>query len=427
MRPFFFLSPLPFLILLVLTVPLARADVVELVDGNKIEGQVIAKDSESITVQMTVNGRTFTRRWTLDKVRAVTAGDRTEASPNGPAITPAPPHANQERSREEVKALIDGQGRKKPDWWDSVALNYPRTLDLTWSDPPARQWDNQRYVGQYIWDIINPNPGKWRDGIRLVHHLLGLHKDNPGLRRRAMNELGRMYFDFYHDYARAAFWWQNAEIDDQDSYRTGVQLAECYWRLGSKPMALELLDKLPPQFSMIKAWAQMGELERALSLAEANASGPSADVALIYAGDACRVAGKDQQALEYYQKVLQLQPSGRARNRILANQQRAKASSEAVRLFASLDLKRIPDGTYRGSSLGYQDQLWVEVTVRSSRIESVNVIQHQEKQFFNAMTETPQKIIAKQSVQGIDATSGATLTSQAIIQATAKALASGVK
>jgi uncharacterized protein with FMN-binding domain len=43
------------------------------------------------------------------------------------------------------------------------------------------------------------------------------------------------------------------------------------------------------------------------------------------------------------------------------------------------------------------------------------------------MTDTPAKIIAKQSVQGIDATSNATITSEAIINATAKVLSSGVK
>jgi uncharacterized protein with FMN-binding domain len=192
-------------------------------------------------------------------------------------------------------------------------------------------------------------------------------------------------------------------------------------------MAMGLLDKLQPQFPMIKLWAQMGELPRALALADANAGGEMADVACIYAGDACRVAGKHPEALKYYQNVLELPANGRFARRVMRNQQRAQASIEAIRLFDTLDLKRIPDGTYRGNSLGYQDLVWVEATVRSGRIESVRVIQHEEKQYFTAMTDTPRKIIDKQSVQGIDATSGATITSQAIIQATAKALAGGMK
>jgi uncharacterized protein with FMN-binding domain len=43
------------------------------------------------------------------------------------------------------------------------------------------------------------------------------------------------------------------------------------------------------------------------------------------------------------------------------------------------------------------------------------------------MTDTPGKIIAKQGVKGVDATSSATITSEAIIYAAAKALASGAK
>lgn len=404
-----------------------RADVVELTNGNKVEGQVIARDDESITIKTTVGERTFTRRWTLDKIHAVTIGDQREVLQEKQADASAAPASGQQRSPSEVEALIDKLGRAQPEWWDSVAVNYPKSLDLNWPNPPFRQWDNQRYIGQYVWDIINPNPSKWREGIRLMHHLLTLHKDNPELRARAMNELGRMYFDYLQDYARAAFWWRTAGVESDDAYGHGVALAECYWRLGSKPMAMQLLSKLSPQFSMIKLWAQMGELKQALAMAEANAKGPLADVAYIYAGDACRVAGQHQDALKYYQNVLSLPATGYASRRILRNQQRAQASAEAIRVFDTLDLKRVADGTYRGSSLGYEAQVVVEVTIRGGRIEAVQVIEHHEKQVFTALTDTPRKIVQKQSVQGIDATSGATLTSQAIIHATAKALAQGMK
>jgi uncharacterized protein with FMN-binding domain len=65
----------------------------------------------------------------------------------------------------------------------------------------------------------------------------------------------------------------------------------------------------------------------------------------------------------------------------------------------------------------------VEVTVRGGRITAVEVLQHQEKQFYSALTDTPEKILRAQGVQGVDATSSATITSEAIINATAKALA----
>ena len=60
-------------------------------------------------------------------------------------------------------------------------------------------------------------------------------------------------------------------------------------------------------------------------------------------------------------------------------------------------------------------------------IETVKVVKHTEKQYYGSLTDTPAKIIQKQTVKGIDAFSGATITSEAIINATAKALAKGIK
>jgi hypothetical protein len=44
-------------------------------------------------------------------------------------------------------------------------------------------------------------------------------------------------------------------------------------------------------------------------------------------------------------------------------------------------------------------------------VTAVKVTKHREKQFYAALTDTPAKILKKQSVQGIDATSRATITS----------------
>jgi len=57
----------------------------------------------------------------------------------------------------------------------------------------------------------------------------------------------------------------------------------------------------------------------------------------------------------------------------------------------------------------------------------VRVAKHREKQFYSALKDIPQQIVTRQSVEGIDAVSGATVTSQAIVNATAKALASGAR
>jgi uncharacterized protein with FMN-binding domain len=82
----------------------------------------------------------------------------------------------------------------------------------------------------------------------------------------------------------------------------------------------------------------------------------------------------------------------------------------------------VADGSYKASSQGYEGPIEVTVAVAGGRIEDVRVTNHKEKQFYSALTDTPQKIIAKQSVKGIDTTSNATITSEAIVNATAKAI-----
>jgi uncharacterized protein with FMN-binding domain len=139
------------------------------------------------------------------------------------------------------------------------------------------------------------------------------------------------------------------------------------------------------------------------------------------------LAGQNAKALSYYQKVLAAPADGQQKERIKREQDRARANLEAIKLFDLSDVRKVPDGAYRASSLGYEGQIEVEVVVKQKRIEDVKITQHKEKQFYSALTDTPRKIIAKQSVKGVDATSSATITSEAIINATAKALAGAEK
>lgn len=420
-----------------------KADIVELLSGAKVEGRIVARDEKSVSIETKIGDKTFTRTYPLERVAALTVGDRREvlsalSSGSGEPATdsraaktdePANVVAGAGRTKQQVEALIAEQGRTPPEWFEATALNYPKTLDLYWTSPPPRVWDNQRYLGQYIWDIINPNPNRWREGVKLMHHVLSVNQDRSEARRRTMDELGRMYFILLQDFARAAFWWQQAQAQrgDLSGSDGGVHLAECYWRLGNKQMAVELLERLPPNFSMIKLWAELGELDRALKLAEANASGAYADVALLYAGDACRTCGKYADALRYYQRALQVPFSGRGKGRYERNQRRAAANAEAIKLYELLDVNKVPDGTYRASSIGYEAEVYVEVMVKDHRIVSVRVTDHREKQYYASMTEIPRRIVERQTVKGIDAVSGATLTSEAIVNATAKALAAAMK
>ena len=88
----------------------------------------------------------------------------------------------------------------------------------------------------------------------------------------------------------------------------------------------------------------------------------------------------------------------------------------------SLATTRLRDGTYTGRAMGYSDQqdLEVALTIRKGKIVDVNV-KHEEKIDLNATKLVPQHIIKKQSLQ-VDGVTGATITSQGIIEGAFQAL-----
>ena len=339
------------------------------------------------------------------------------------------------RTRAEVEALIKEVGGSQPDWWDSVELRYPETLDTSWPVrlPRGTRWNANRNVGQFIWDVINPNPSRWREGVKLVNHVMILNKDDPAKVRRSLDTLGRMFHDLLEDWGRAAFWWRKSI--EMGGWADSVKLAHCYWELGNKEMAVELLSEIQRNYrsdaATIRLWGEIGDVDQAVTLAESDAKYGMAEDLYLAAGDVCRQAGRYAEAIGYYEKVMAQAGWGRGGGRGRGGhgrgnvRERARASLEATKLFDALDLKRIPDGTYTGNSMAYAGQLYVEVSVKAGRIESVRVTQHRERQFYSAITDTIRQIVSKQSVKGVDATTGATMTAEAIINATARALASG--
>lgn len=331
----------------------------------------------------------------------------------------APAQSAVKRTRAEVEKLIAEAGKSVPDWWEATPLKVPPGLDLTFT--AGKQWNAQKFIGQYIWDIIDPNPGRWREGVKLVHHALTTNKNDPQAIERSIDALSRMYAHLLEDWPRAAFWARKGRGDP-------VLLANCYWKMGCREMVVELIGRIngdpTRNASLVKLWSEMGDFERALRLAEGIVRDGRPDVGYLAAGDVCRLAGKYAQALGFYQRAAAVSSGSRD---LKMNVQRAQASVDAIRLFDALDVGKIPDGTYTGGSIAYVGPLEVAVTVKGGRIAEVKVTKHKEKQFYSSITDTTAQIIAKQGVKGIDATSGATITSEAIINATAKALGEGMK
>lgn len=403
-----------------------QEDLVEFLTGAKLTGKVLAirVGEKEFDFESTIGTKSMEKTYSFGEVHAVTIkGKRHELTPKGSTDVDESGGAVT-RTQQEVLDLIEEAGATKPKWFDKTMVDYPPTLDLSWPLKPPKGWNNKKNVGQFFWDIVNPNPSRWNSAVKLVHQIMAEHEGNATLYKRDCESLGRMYFVLLQDYARSAYWLQKANVSGQSGL--GVKLAESYFRLGNRKMALDLLTQRTLPISAIKLLAELGEIKTALRLAAAYEGSGNEWEAMILAGDALRNAGRNEEATAMYQKAID---SDRYRNEDYKkrNVGRARESIEAIRLAEKADPTKVADGKYRASSIGYNGQIEVEVSVAGGKIQDLQVLKHNEKQFYSALEDTPAQITARQTVKDIDGFSGATITSAAIVNATAKALAQGAK
>ena len=197
-------------------------------------------------------------------------------------------------------------------------------------------------------------------------------------------------------------------------------LAECYFRLGNKQMALAKLKSIPLSLAKIKLLGDMGEVREALKIAETARMSQPHELYLT-AGDICRMDGKFKDAIKWYEKVLSA-PKARNEDYEVRYQTRAQNSIDSIKRFELLEITRLKDGKYSGSAMGYEGPVAVATTVVSGRVDKVEITDHKEKQYYSALQDVPAQIIRKQDLSKVEATSRATITAVAIINATAEAL-----
>lgn len=397
-------------------------DTIEFLNGSTLTGKMlkIRKSDREFDFETQIGGQSIKRAYKYSKVHAVTFNGRrfeltpmTESSSDSSAKT---------RSKQEVLDHIQKIGSQPPDWLADTKLNHPQSLDLGWPLKAEGKWNESKNVGQYIWGRVNPNVSRWKPGVKLIYECIDQHAGNRSLLQRDYKKLGEMYFVLFQDYPRAAYWLQkgNASVDQE----AGIFLAECFWRLGNKKMATDKLRSNRLHFNAIKLFGDMGEIPSAMRITSLYAKTSMFNEAFLKAGDALRGAGELEKATEYYQKVLD---RNQARNAEYLKRYKglAQGAIEAINLFDRADVSRVSDGTYTASSMGYNGQLEVQAVVKNAKIVDLKVTKHREKQFYAALTDTPKQIIDKQGFQDVDGTSGATITSQAIVNSTARALAKG--
>src|SRR5690349_3951359 len=110
----------------------AAEDVVELLSGAAVRGEVTGRTPTEVTVKTTIAGQAVVRKFPVDRVHAVTVGGKREVlneKSGAPASKPAssttaapaapaqPVDSANRKTRQQVIAEIDRAGRTPPDWF----------------------------------------------------------------------------------------------------------------------------------------------------------------------------------------------------------------------------------------------------------------------------------------------------------------------
>ena len=411
----------------------AFADEIILTTGKKGTGTIVSETATAVEIETTVAGRVVKRTIPKNRIYSIEQDGKrrvlNDSAAGKIAAEESVAEKRAERSPREVFEMIDRIGKTAPDWLKSTPLEYPPTLDLSFPKD-VDGWDANRNFGQYVWDVINPNRDRWKSAVKLAEFMRERNKNDAEVVRRIDQATGEFYFRFFQDYPRAAYYWRLSGFDDDPASAPwlGPYLGECYWRLGSKKAALDVYAKTPDQFPWIKVLTEMGELDEALKLAERLAQGNRPDYAFVYAGDACRAAGDYDKAIEYYRRVLAVEATpDRTVEQMERNTKRARANIIGIETFERLDLTKVPNGVYYGDGVGFAGNVRVKIVVSSGKIASVEVVEHQEKQYYSSIVDIPRQIVEKQSLKEVDAVSSATATSEEIVNATAKALSEAIE
>ena len=368
----------------------AMADELETTSGTVYKGKLVKELHDKVIFQADLGGAKVDLKFPIAKVKAVTVnGTRRLVKPGPKPKTKHTPAAvsKTERTETQIDDMVDNVGRSKPEWYDSVPLRYPPTLKLNWQIA-SRGHKPHINLQQYIDSVLTPSPTRWKEGVRLMHHTLTVNRTSSMKLKRSQRALADMYFNFFGDFARAAFWYRQA------GGRNHVELSTCYFRLGCKTLAARILSELHDD-NVIRLWAEMNEVDKAVYYAQRAARAGRPDVAYLAAGDACRRDGQYAKAMTFYQQVINAEKGSMY---IKRNSARAAANLEAVKLQMTLKLSQVPDGTHQGQALGYMKTapLVVSVTMSNGSLEAVKVVGMRDQRYFTSLVEMPKRIIAKQ-------------------------------
>lgn len=266
------------------------------------------------------------------------------------------------------------------------------------------------------WDMAKP----WKDGRVEVRRLLAL--DDPDKVRQGVKitwlyaqkgDIGDgheislyLFLSGNYDWALLEYPKYLQKVAGNGATHGYLCYASCFAHFGEYAKALEVLDKamadLPKPPWRISSTANIWNRR----------------------GDICVEMGDLAKAKQCYAEALRLYPtSDQPNGRHLLARNAAKVQTKLdLMTMASLQSAKLRDGVYTGKSLGYSDtqDMLTTVTIKDGKIADVQV-KHQEKIDLGATRIIPKRIVDAQSLK-VDAVTGATITSQAIVDGAFQAL-----
>jgi uncharacterized protein with FMN-binding domain len=301
-----------------------------------------------------------------------------------PTMAPAQPAP---ATRPSLTAALS-ELKVPPDWFECVTVRW----DVN------RPWQEARLE---VRRLLGLGPAEVAEGVKITW-LYAQKKDNGDGHELPMY----LFMSGHYAWALKEYERFMPTVAGKGPTHAYLAYASCFAHFGEYAKAMQVLeaamkDLPPPPWTIMNRanvhnamgdlYAQMGQVERAKAeYAEAIRLYPTSD-----------------------------QPFGRH----LLPRYVAKVRTKLDLLtFDSLATAKLRDGTFRGRSLGYADARDVEVilTVKDGRIADIRV-NHDEKIDLNATSIVPRAIIAKQSLK-VDAVTGATVTSQAVVDGAYQAL-----
>ncbi len=314
--------------------------------------------------------------------------------------------------RGEVKR----EGSSLPPWWSSVDARMSSEVDPS----PAARLD---FV-----EAAYAEKGRPREAVRLDAMVLDEIGDGIGKPRspeairtwlRGAYEIAHLYEGVLQDPARALAWYlrcAGTALADpsearQNAMAAGFGAARAVEELGDRSAALALYRLLARDLLL--------------------APDPYGDLILpevfLRIGDAERAAGDTGAASAAYRAT----ESAAGRLPATASSSfRAPGSAAraALRLLAArgLDFGRVADGTYTGQAFGYNAPVGVRMTFRGGKCTALHVTDLGDKRPLDAYRLVPERILGRQGLE-VDAVTGATVTSRAVVSAATEAAFQGVQ